>query len=241
MASTSPSTNNAAKRAKMISVILGVTYSIVINAVLPYIIYLLLKSYTNLSDFWALVLSGVPPMIDAIVGILRKGRVDFIAGIVLLGIAVSVILILLGGSPRLLLVRESYFTAAFGLAYLVSLLFPRPLSFYFSRQFATGNVPAQLAWFNSLWQFPGFRFSMRLIAVVWGVGFLLEATIRFILVFTLTIPQFLIISPFVFYGFLGAIMLWTLLYSRKGRKRAEATRPETTETPAVSTPEETVA
>lgn len=237
MASTSPSTNDAAKRTKMISVILGITYSIVINAVLPYIIYSLLKSYTNLSDFWALVLSGVPPMIDAIVGIIRKGHVDLIAGIVLLGIAVSIILILLGGSPRLLLIRESFFTAAFGLAYLVSLLFPRPLSFYFARQFATGNVPERVAWFNSLWQYPGFRFSMRLTAVVWGVGFLLEATIRFILVFTLTIPQFLIISPFVFYGFLGAILLWTLLYTRKGRKRAEATRPQTPEMPAASTSE----
>src|SRR5450755_1313776 len=80
MASTSSSTNDAAKRTKMISVILGITYSIVINAVFPYIIYTLLKSYTNLSDFWALVLSGVPPMIDAIVGIIRKGRVDLIAG-----------------------------------------------------------------------------------------------------------------------------------------------------------------
>ena len=229
MASTSPSTNDIAKRTKMISVILGITYSIVINAIFPYIIYSLLKSYTNLSDFWALVLTGVPPMIDAIVGIIRKGHVDIIAGIVLLGIAVSIILILLGGSPRLLLIRESFFTAAFGLAYLVSLLFPRPLSFYFARQFATGNVPERVAWFNSLWQFPGFRFSMRLTAVVWSIGFLLEATIRFILVFTLTIPQFLIISPFVFYGFLGAILLWTLLYSRKGRKRAEATRPQIAE------------
>ncbi len=235
----SASTNDAAKRTKMISVILGIAYSIVVNAVLPYIIYTLLKSHTNLSDFWALVISGIPPMIDAVVGIIRKGHVDFIAGIVLLGIAVSIILILLGGSPRLLLIRESFFTAAFGLAYLVSLLFPRPLSFYFARQFVTGNVPERVAWFNSLWQYPGFRFSMRLIAVVWGVGFLLEVTIRFILVFTLTIPQFLIISPFIFYGFFGAIMLWTLLYSRKGRKRAEATRPQTTET-STSTSEETV-
>ncbi|GAC1616781.1 MAG: hypothetical protein NVS4B7_09180 [Ktedonobacteraceae bacterium] len=210
----------------MISIILGIIYSIVINAVLPFIIYSLLKSYTNLSDFWALVITGVPPMIDAIVSIIRKGHIDLIGGIVLLGIAVSIILILLGGSPRLLLIRESFFTAALGLAYLVSLLFPRPLSFYFARQFATGNVPERVAWFNSLWQYPGFRFSMRLTAVVWGVGFMLEVIVRLILVFTLTIPQFLILSPFVFYGFLGAIMLWTFLYTRKGRKRAEATRPQ---------------
>ena len=66
---------------------------------------------------------------------------------------------------------------------------------------------------------------MRVSTIVWGVGFLFEFVIRTILVFTLTIPQFLIISPFVFYGFIGGIILWTLLYSRQGRKRANAMRP----------------
>src|SRR5450755_455358 len=88
-----------------------------------------LKSYTTVSDFWALVVSGIPPILDSLVGVMRKGRLDVIAGIALLSIAVSLVLIFLGGSPRLLLIRESFITGALGLAYLVSLLFPRPLCF----------------------------------------------------------------------------------------------------------------
>ncbi len=221
---TAPTNGANPKRAKIIATTLGIAYSIVVNAALPLVIYQLLKSYTTLSDFWALVISGIPPMIDALVGVIRKGHVDLIAGLALLSIAVSIILILLGGSPRLLLIRGSYYTAAFGLAYLVSFLFPRPLGFYFARYFVTGNVPAKVAEFNGYWQYPGFRYAMRLSTAVWSICFVLEAALRTYLVFTLTIPQFLIVSPFVFYGMLGGVMLWTMLYSRHGQKQRDEAR-----------------
>ena len=209
------------QRAKRFETIRGLAFSILINAVLPYIIYMFLKANTQATDFQALIASSVPPIIDSIINVIRKGHIDIIAGISLLGIAVSIVLILLGGSPRLYLIRESFFTVAVGLAYLISLFFPRPMAFYFGRAFATGNVPEKVEWFNSLWQYPNFRKTMVVTTVVWGVGFLLEAVIRTILVFTLTIPQFLIISPFVIYGFIGMITAWTILYSRAARKRSE--------------------
>ena len=223
MASTAPATPapEMSRRAKTLATLRGFAYSVVINFVLPYVIYIFLKDYTKASDFLALVISGIPPMLDAIVGIVRKGHIDLMSGLVLLGIAVSIVFILLGGSPRLLLIRESYYTFTFGLAYLVSLFFPRPLGFYFGRYFATGNVPARIAWFNGLWQYQGFRHTMYVTTIVWGVGFVLEAVVRTYLVFTLTIPQFLIVSPFVFYGILGAIIGWTFIYSRRSQKRAE--------------------
>src|SRR5581483_3429707 len=170
------------------------------------------------------VASGVPSIIDSIVGIIRKKRIDFLAGIVLLGIAISLIITLLGGSPKVYLIRESFFTAAFGLAYLISLLFPRPIMFYFARHFATGNHPENIAWFDSLWQYPQFRHSMRLTTTVWGIGLMLEAAIRIYLVLTLTTEQFLIVSPFVIYGIIGILAVWTFLYTRKGRKRSEEIR-----------------
>lgn len=216
--------------------VFGIIYSIVVNAILPLVIFQLLKSYTTLSDFWALVISGIPPMLDALVGVVRKGRVDLIAGLSLLSIAVSIVLILLGGSPRLLLIRESYYTAAFGLAYIVSFLFPKPLAFYFSRHFATGNVPAKVTWFDSLWQYPAFRHGMRVSTAVWGISFILEAVIRTYLVFTLTIPQFLIISPFVFYGMLGSVMLWTMYYSRRMKEQGDRARAQRVAQEADSTP-----
>jgi hypothetical protein len=234
-------TDAAPKKPKMAATIRGVVSSIVINAAFPIIIFSLLKSYSTVSDFWALVVCGIPPLVDALVGVIRKGRLDIIAGVVLLSIAVSLMLIFLGGSPRLFLIRESFITGALGLAYLVSLLFPRPLSFYFARHLLTGNVPERIVGFNALWKYPAFRFSMRLTTIVWGLVFLLEMGVRSFLAFTLTIQQFLIISPFVFYGFLGGLALWTVLYSRKGRKRIEAAMQPRSTAPEISTTEAPVA
>jgi hypothetical protein len=212
------------QKASRIVTILSLAISIVINIVLPIVLYLVLKSYTQASDLLALVISGVPSMIDSIVGVIRRKRIDLLAGLVLTSIAISLILIALGGNPKIYLVRESFFTAAFGLAYLVSLLFPKPFAFYFSRYFATGNHPENIPWFDSLWQYQQFRHMMRVITVAWGIGLLLEAVLRTILVMTLSIEQFLIISPFVLYGTLGILITWMFVYSSQGRKKGEMIR-----------------
>ncbi|HEY1350887.1 MAG TPA: VC0807 family protein [Ktedonobacteraceae bacterium] len=204
--------------------ILSLAGSIVINLALPIVLYLALKKYTSASDFLALVLSGVPPMVDGIVGVIRRKRIDLLAGIVLASLLISLILIALGSSPKVYLVRESFFTAAFGLAYLVSLFFPRPLAFYFARYFATGNHPENIPWFDSLWQYREFRHTMSVVTLVWGMGFLFEAVVRTLLVIGLSTEQFVIISPFVLYGVIGGLIIWMFLYSRQGRKKGEALR-----------------
>jgi hypothetical protein len=170
------------------------------------------------------VISGVPSLIDSIVGVIRRGRIDLLAGFVLASIVITLILIALGGSPKVYLIRESFFTAAFGLAYLVSLFFKRPLAYYVARYFQTGNHPENIPWFDALWQYQQFRHTMRVITVVWGIGFLFEAVVRTFLVIVLSTVQFLIVSPFVLYGTIGILFVWMLLYSRQGRKKGEELR-----------------
>lgn len=220
--------STAQKKASVIATIGSFALSILINVIIPFLIFWALKQYTTASDYLALVISGVPSLLDSIVGIIRRRRIDLLAGLNLSALVVTIIITTLGGSPKIYLVRESFFTVAIGLAYLISLPFPRPLAFYFSRYFATGNHPENIPWFDSLWQYPQFRKTMYVTTVVWGIGFLLEAAIRTILVFMLSIEQFLLISPFVFYGFLGGILLWTFLYSQQGRKRANQIREQMT-------------
>jgi hypothetical protein len=212
------------QKASRIATMMSLGSSIVINVALPLLIYWALKKYTGTSDFLALVASGVPSLIDSTVGVIRRKRIDLLAGMVLAGIVITLITVALGGSPKIYLIRESFFTAAFGLAYLASLLFKRPLAFYFARYFATGNHPENIPWFDSLWQYQQFRHMMRVITVVWGIGFLLEAALRTYLVIMLSTVQFLIVSPFVIYGMLGILLAWMFLYSRQGRKKGEEIR-----------------
>jgi len=54
---------------------------------------------------------------------------------------------------------------------------------------------------------------------MWGVGLLIELVVRVTLAFTLTINQFLLISSILSYGFLGVLLLLTLVFARIRRNR----------------------
>jgi hypothetical protein len=131
----------------------------------------------------------------------------------------------LGSDPKVYLVRESFFTAAFALAYLVSLPFPKPLAYYFARQFVAGNTQEGIARFEQMWQRPIFRRILRLIGLYWSIGLLLEAALRFYLVSTLSVQQFLFVSPFVFYGMTALLFVGQFLIIRRIRKRMPAQQP----------------
>jgi hypothetical protein len=98
---------------------------ILINAVAPYVVYELAEPYTG--GLAALALSAVPPAIEGVWSVVRKRKLDVAAALVLAGIAASLVLIALGGSERVLLLRDSLVTSVVGLAIAVSAVFPRPI------------------------------------------------------------------------------------------------------------------
>jgi len=79
--------------------------------------------------------------------------------------------VLLGGNAKVLLIRESFFTAMLGIACFVSLLLPRPLMFYVNRQFIAGKDPEKIAQCNQQWNHRYARFVHRLITRVWGIAY----------------------------------------------------------------------
>jgi len=127
--------------------------------------------------------------------------------------------VLIGGDPRILLIRESFLTGALGVACFLSLLFPRPLMFYFGRYFATGNNPARREQYNGLWQYPSFRSVNRIITIVWGVAYVGEFILRAIMAYTLPIPVVLAVSPFLLGGITIVTIAWTIAYARRSAQR----------------------
>lgn len=216
--STTPSSTDLANigRTTKANAIRGIIVSVVINGAFPFLIYWVLTNRTSISPFLALVATGIPSLLHSLVGLLRQKRIDFLAGIVLAGIAVSVIITALGGDPKVYLIRESFFTITFGLALLVSLALPKPIMFYLARHFASGNEPSSIVRFNSLWQeHENLRRRLRVLTAVWGVGLLLEAIIRITLVIMLSVQQFLAVSPFVLYGITALLVIWTFNFGRR--------------------------
>lgn len=189
--------------------------SILVNGVLVYLIYTLLKSYTSASDLVALLVSSVPALLSEIVTIVRQRQLDVLGIIVLVFLAISAVVSFIGGDPKLLLIRESFLTAALAVACVVSLLFPRPLMFYIIRYFATGNDPAKALAFNSRWQYPEFRRYIRITTLFWGIIYLIEFPMRVFMVYHLSIQQYLAIGPIVFYGLTFVVIGFTIAYGRR--------------------------
>ncbi len=202
----------------------GLLRSIVLNAVIPLVLYRLTKHYLSSSDVVALTVAALFPLGESIVAVVTTGGLDPIAVLVLAGILVSMVGVAFGGSVKLLLIRESFFTGALGIACFASLLLPRPLMFYFGRHFVAGRDPERTAQFSASWQIPYFRFVNRRITVVWGVAFTAEFLTRVALVYTVPPSVVLAISPIVLGGTTIVTIVWTFAYVRYATRRREAMR-----------------
>jgi hypothetical protein len=212
---------NGIRPPSLLAMVRSLLPSILVNGVLVFVIYLLVKHFTSASDIVALVISAIPAMIFTVVGLLRQRQVDVFGAFALITIAISIFLTFITGDPKLYQIRESLLTVLFGLICLVSLLFPKPIWFYIIRYFATGNKPDQIAVFNTAWQYPRFRTYIRNVTIFWGLIYVVEFPIRLVLVYTLPIAQFLAISPIIFYGITIAAIAFTLAYGRRVRQRAD--------------------
>jgi hypothetical protein len=197
----------------------------IVDGLCPYLVYVLLRRYIpSISEVMALGLGALFPMARGIRELWQQRSVDIIGAIVLVGIAVSLIALSAGGTPKLFLIRESFVTGALGLLALTSFAWPRPLLFYIGRQFTAGHDPVASEQFNALWQQPVARRTFGLMTLIWAVGWLGEFALRVIMVLTLSIAQVLAISPFVFNGVTVGLIAWTLVYARRQRERGETLR-----------------
>jgi hypothetical protein len=213
----------------------SIVWGIVLNAIIPVVLYQLSKRYLSHSELTALVIATTFPLGKSIFDLARRGQVDPISIVVLLGIATDGVALLFGGSPRLLLVRESLFTGAFGFACFVSLLLPRPMMFYFGRHFMAGTDPQRQARFNAAWQLREVRFCHRLITSVWGCVFVGELILRVILIYSVPAATVLVISPILIGTLTIVTMTWAFSYGHRVRLRALA-NVNPVPSPAVDSP-----
>jgi intracellular septation protein A len=198
-------------------IIKGIVMTLLINGAVPFVVYEVLSS--RMSSIAALSVATVIPLIDNLFSLIKHRKLDVFAVFMLVSFLLGIFMLTIGGSERLLLVRESFVTGILGLIFLASLLFPRPLIYYFAIRFMVGDDPEKTSAFSGNWQYAYFRFALRFITIVWGIALIGEAAVRSILVFKLSVAQFLAVSNFVLYGFIGAAILFTVVYRRHSQKR----------------------
>jgi hypothetical protein len=200
----------------------GIGVEALVNFALPYVIYGYAKP--RLGEVGGLIASSAPPIVWSLIEFARRRRVDFISVFVLAGIALSLLAMLGGGSVKFLQLRERLVTAVIGLVFVGSAIIRRPIIYEFARASMKRNRSAELANFESLRDDPGFRRTMTVMTLVWGFGLLAEASLAAVLVWNLSVKQYLIAGPLLGYGATGALGAWTFLYVRRARRIGEARR-----------------
>ena len=190
-----------------------------LSTMVPLAVYYISRRYLKASDFTSLVYATIYPVGKSIFDLARQKQVNPVSVLVVLGILTSMGALFLGGSTRILLIRESLLTAIFGLTCFVSLLLPRPLMFYFGRYFIAGSDAGKVASFNRNWAIPQVRRTHRLITTVWGCALLGEFAIRTWMVFHLSTAAVLSAAPVLFNATILLTFFWTMRRAKKARKQ----------------------
>ena len=200
-------------------IVVALAWDIALNATIPVACYVLAKRFYSATELTALIIATVFPLIKSGVDFTRRRELDPVAVLVLLGLATSILAIFLGGDARVLLIRESFFTGAFGIACLVSLRFPRPIMFYFGRYFMAGQDPHKREIFDAQWANPVARRAHRLITLVWGLVYVGEFTVRVVLVYRASAAVVLVIAPFLLGVTTIVTVIWTFWFADRVRAR----------------------
>ena len=188
-----------------------------VNVAAPFAIYVLLDD--RLGDVGALLYSMAPPVLWSVVGVIRKRRLDAFSVFVVVGIGLSIVLALGTHSARMLQIRENFVTLLIGLLFLGSAAMGRPLAYELALASRRRLGEDQAKSFAALKVHAGFRRSMTVMTLAWGFGMVAVFGVSVVLVYVLTIPTYLFVSPIVAYGMIGMIALWTILHIRRAKRR----------------------
>ncbi len=198
-----------------------------VNFLMPWILYRATRPHVD--ETHAIMISASAPMVWGLVQFARSRRVDTFSMLSLGGIALSFAIFAFGGSPKVLLVRESLVIGAIGVVFIVSALAGRPLMFEVIRGIAqsmpageTGKLAEAREELESFADAPWFRRFMNTMTVGFGIFAIVEMLVRMGLAFALPTERFLLVAPIVRYAIAGVAVAWVYFYIAPAVRRAAA-------------------
>jgi hypothetical protein len=197
-----------------------IALEIAVNGVLPVVVYDAV--HPALGDVKSLLASMAPPLIWSIAEFVRKRKIDIVSIFVIAGIVLSLLAFIGGGSAKFLQLRENFVSGIIALVFLGSAAIGRPLIYEFARASMRRQSAEKAATFEQLNERNvNVRRSMMLMTIVWGSVLFVQTLAACALIFIVSIPMYLILSPILGYATIGGLALWTFLYIR-ARQRGVA-------------------
>lgn len=188
-------------------------FDLAVNFLAPWLLYR--ASRPHVSEVHAIMISASAPMVWGLAQFARSRKLDVFSVLSLGGIILSLAVLGLGGSPKVLLVRESFVGGAVGIAFLISAMIGRPLMLELLRAMVqsvppggTGMMARARQEVESFGDSPRFRRFMTTMTIVFGLLGVVEMSVRIALALTLPTERFLVVAPIVRYAIAGVVMAW---------------------------------
>jgi hypothetical protein len=189
----------------------AVVINLAINVVAPLALFYGLRA-AGVDQWLALMLGAIPPTVHAVYGVVVRRKIDALALFTLSILGLSVATSFVTGSPRFLLAKDGWMTAVAG-AWILITLVRTPFLQQFLLSFTTGEQHQRfvLSWRDS----STYRHVMRMATVMWGVGLVLDAGVRFVLAYALPVDQVPLISTLQYFVVYAALEFGSRFYLRR--------------------------
>jgi hypothetical protein len=151
----------------------------------------------------------------------RSRRLDPVGIVMMAGVAGGAAASLVSGNLFYRIVTDCLLGSAWGLAFLASLLFSRPVMFFLIRALVAGDDASRTETWNGLWRYGVFRSAMRSITATWGVAYFAGVLVELGLARVLTPDTVVTIGPLLNLGVTLLLVVFTRLRMRTMRERLE--------------------
>jgi intracellular septation protein A len=194
--------------------------TLLVDVVAPIAIFKLLESF-GVSPIWALAGAALAPALNNLRVWIMSRRIEPLGIMVVAFGVIGMVASLVSGNLFYSLIKDSFLTGAFGLVFLVSLFFGRPLMFYLIRQFVAGEDETRNQIWKDLWRYAAFRSVMRQLTIMWALIYIVEGLVRVGLAMSLTPDAVVTISPIMGFGATLILISLTRRRMRAVRERLE--------------------
>ncbi len=157
-----------------------------LDFLLPVALFYVLRA-AGVSAYVSLLAGALFSLSSAALSHLRNRELNEVAVFMTTVLVLSTLVALVAGSPRFLLAKDAWVTGAVGLWFIASCWARRPLAFVLARAVGEGRFGWPPDWEARWEQAPRFRRMWRVASVLWGVGTLLDAVLRWVMAYTLPI------------------------------------------------------
>jgi intracellular septation protein A len=187
----------------------AVVWSVVVDALLPFGIYLGLSAL-GVPAVAALAAAGGVALVRAIVTWVREREVNALSILLVARFTLGVAAAVLTGDARLVLAKDSLITGAMGLFVLVTLLLAKPFIYHIRR----GLSPDRDRWDHWWATSSAFRSVHRRMTWVWGLGLVVDALSRIAVIYTAPLDLAAFVSQALAALSIVALVAWTQWYGR---------------------------